>query len=145
TISADQAPVKDTQIALTISGDAVSGKDYPTLPPYVLMPSGATSVNIPVIALTDDTIENDERIIVAITQNPTQYRVGPASQAVVTIARGVGEGALPLVRLDGSASRTQEGQPLSLTATLDKPLADALELVFGYSGSAREGDDFTPV
>src|SRR5439155_15257688 len=73
------------------------------------------------------------------------YRVGPASPAVVTFARGVGEGALALIRLDGSASRTQEGQPLSLTATLDKPLADALELVFGYSGSAREGDDFTPV
>lgn len=145
TISADQAPVKDTQVPLSVAGDAVPGKDYPALAPYVVLPAGATSVNVPVVALTDNILENDERIIVAVAPNATQYRVGPASQAVVTIARGVGEGALPLIRLDGTASRVQEGQPLALTATLDKPVADALDLVIGYGGSAREGDDFTPI
>ena len=145
TITSTQAPVHDMQVPLSVTGDATSGKDYTPIPPYAVLPAGATSVKVPVNTLTDDTIENDERIVVGLTPNAALYKLGTATQAVVTIARGVGDAARPLVRLDGSASRLEEGQPLALTVTLDQPLTDAIELQFGYGGSAQEGQDFTPL
>ena len=145
TITSDQAPVNDMQIGLTVTGDALAGTDYRAINPFVVLPDGAMSVKVPITTLTDSTIEKDERIIVAVTPNATQYRIGPASEAVITIARGIGDAALPLVQLQGSSSRLDEGQPLALTVTLDKALTEDLPLELSYGGTAREGSDYTRI
>jgi multidrug efflux pump subunit AcrA (membrane-fusion protein) len=141
-IAADQAPVKDIQVPLSISGDAQPGEDYRVINTYAVLRKGTTSVEVPVSTRTDSIIESNERIIVALTPNASQYRTGPASQAVVTISRDVGDLALPVLELHGSARKLDEGQPLALTVTLNQPLTESIQLQIGYSGSARQGEDF---
>ena len=145
TVVADQAPTQALQVALGVTGDATAGRDYRSVEPVVLLPAGATSVSVPVTTLTDDTLEPDERVVVGLTTGAGQYRIGPAAIAVVTIAQAVGDAAVPTVRLRATSTSVQEGQPFPLVVSLDRPLTDELVLDLVYSGSAQEGQDYTPL
>jgi hypothetical protein len=144
-VVADAAPVRDIQVGLNVGGDAIAGKDYDSIGPVVVLRAGTTSVDVPVTTRTDDLIENDERIVVALAPNGSTYRVGPASTAVLTIARGAGADALPIVAVQPTATSIKEGQPFPLTVTLDRAMADDLVLDVHYGGTATAGDDYTPL
>jgi len=51
-------------INLSVSGNASNGLDFPEVPPAVLIPAGASSLVIPLPALTDSLIEEDETVLV---------------------------------------------------------------------------------
>ena len=144
-VVADQAPVHDTQIALTPGGDATAGKDYEKLDPYVVLRAGKTRVDIPVQTLDDDTLEDTERVVVAIASSPSgAYKLGRESSAVVTIDRATGAAALPTVTLRANATHIAEGQPVPLSISLSRALSDDLTLELDYAGDASSGADFNP-
>ena len=140
TITADQAPIHDIQVGLATTGDARPDRDFSAIDPFAVLRAGTTSTTVNIATLSDDTINDSQRIVVSLAANPAHYRIGPNGQTVVTIA---GETALPVVRLQGSATKVQKGQPIPLTLTLSRPLAKDLTVPLAYSGTAREGDDYT--
>jgi multidrug efflux pump subunit AcrA (membrane-fusion protein) len=142
-VVADQAPVHDTQVSLNIGGDATASRDYRAVDPVVTLPAGVTTAVVTLATLTDDTLENDERIVVAVSPG-TGYRVGRAGAAVVTIASQPGAAGLPVVTLRPTATKVAEGQPIPLTVTLDHSLTEDLPLHLVYGGTALLGDDYTP-
>src|SRR5439155_15652084 len=85
-------------------------------------------------------INDTETIVVAVAASPTQYKIGPNGQTVITIAA---DSALPIVSLQGSASKVQKGQPIPLTVTLSRPLTKDLDLPLAYTGTAQQESDFT--
>ena len=65
TFSVEQALADDLTIAFTSSGNATSGSDYTTLPGFITLEAGETSVSLNVDALEDDTNELSEQIIIS--------------------------------------------------------------------------------
>ena len=84
TVNLSPAPQADITVSYGIGGSAVGGSDYTTLSGTVAVPGGATSVDIPV-AITDDTAnENDETVILTLTQG-SGYTVGSPNSHTLTI------------------------------------------------------------
>ena len=74
----------DTIIYYSLSGTAIPGADTTLIAGHVVIPAGATSVDINVDAINDGIIEGDETLIVALWGGP-YYSVGTQGQAVVTL------------------------------------------------------------
>jgi len=100
----------------TIGGTAINGTDYQPLAASVLIPSGASSVTIPLLPVDDDEPENAETVQLTLIDDPN-YTLGAANAATVTIAANdIGEAAA--IRgtvfhdLDGDAARDADEPPL---------------------------------
>lgn len=139
----DQAPVRDTQVVLTFTGDAVAGKDYRAVSPVLLFSPGQNVAFVTLQTLTDQTIRPDKRLVVS-TAAGSGYRVGRSSSAVITIAGDIGNAALPTVTLRGNATRLTKGQPLTLTVGLDRPMTQELPIDLAYAGDAVAGTNYQP-
>jgi multidrug efflux pump subunit AcrA (membrane-fusion protein)/peptidoglycan hydrolase-like protein with peptidoglycan-binding domain len=145
TISADQAPIHDLQVALSFAGDAVAGDDYVARDPIAILPAGLHSVDVPIVTLSDSTLEDDERVVVGLVAGSSQYTVGRTSTAIITINKAVGSAALPTITLRTTSTHVAEGQPVPITLSMTRALTDDLAFVLGYAGSASLGNDYAPV
>ena len=143
TITADQAPVHDTQVSLSFSGDALPGTDYRTINPVLTMLAGHMSVSVTLNTLNSNIIQPDRRIVASITPAPTQYSVGSPGIAVITIQGATGSAALPIVTLRSATTHLTKGQPYMVTLSLSQPLSVPLTVVLAYGGNAAQGTDFT--
>jgi multidrug efflux pump subunit AcrA (membrane-fusion protein)/peptidoglycan hydrolase-like protein with peptidoglycan-binding domain len=142
---ADQGPARDTPVTLSFGGDAVPGDDYVSLSPVVVLPAGATSVDIPVETLVDETLEGTERVVVSIGAGTGAYGIGRAGSAVVEIGSAAGATTLPTITLRPTATHVSEGQPIPMTLSLSRAITDDLVVPIVYSGDAGLGTDYTPV
>jgi multidrug efflux pump subunit AcrA (membrane-fusion protein) len=142
-VTADQAPVHDTQISVTLAGDAVPGTDYRTVNPVLRMRAGRTSARLTITSLTTSVIQPDHHIVASLTPVPTQYSVGAPGIAVVTIQGATGNAALPIVTLRAAATHLVKGQPYNVTLSLSQALSVPLTVVLAYGGNAAQGTDFT--
>ncbi|MDX6567338.1 MAG: hypothetical protein QOE10_3000, partial [Gaiellales bacterium] len=142
-VTADQAPVHDTQISVTLAGDAVPGTDYRTVNPVLRMRAGQTSARLTVNTLTTPVIQADRHIVASLTPVPTQYAVGAPGIAVVTIQGATGNAALPIVTLSAAETHLVKGQPYNVTLSLSQALSVPLTIVLAYGGNAAQGTDFT--
>lgn len=140
TVVADQAPVQDVAVALSLTGDASPGTDLQRLSPVVLLRAGAITVDVPVVTLVDDVVEQDERAVVGIATGAA-YAVGSQGSAVVTIAGG--DGIVPTITVRPTATHVAEGQPVPLAVALDRPTDVDIVLDLGFAGTAVPGDDIT--
>ena len=75
TITASQAPVQNTQVALSLSGSAVAGTDYDPVDPVVTLDAGSTSASLTIDSLTNTVIQPDKYIVVSIAPS-SSYSVG---------------------------------------------------------------------
>jgi hypothetical protein len=82
-------PSPSLTVNVTLTGTAVNGTDYITLPTTVSMPSGSFLVIVSVTPLADGLTESNETVILTVTAG-TGYVVGAPSGATVTIADGPG-------------------------------------------------------
>ncbi|MDQ1480188.1 MAG: hypothetical protein QOI44_1049 [Actinomycetota bacterium] len=142
-VTADQAPVHDTQISVSLAGDALPGTDYRPVNPVLRMPAGHTSARLTIDTLTTAVIQPDHHIVASLTPVPTQYSVGAPGIAVVTIQGATGNAALPIVTLRAAATHLVKGQPYNVTLSLSQALSVPLTVVLAYGGNAAQGTDFT--
>ncbi|QSQ19041.1 PKD domain-containing protein [Pyxidicoccus parkwayensis] len=84
TVTAVPAPKADLSIAYTVTGTATQGTDYAALTSPLILPTGATSVTLPVTPIDDAVKEGSETVVVTLTAT-TSYTVGTSS-ATVSIA-----------------------------------------------------------
>ncbi|HEX3946805.1 MAG TPA: peptidoglycan-binding protein, partial [Acidimicrobiales bacterium] len=86
TITADQAPLQDTQVGLSAAGSATPGTDYDPVDPVVTLPAGQTSTTVSVDTISSTVIEPDKYVAVSIAPSATAYTVTSPGTAVVTIS-----------------------------------------------------------
>ncbi len=154
TVTADQAPLHDTDISLEFAGDATPGTDYNPVNPVLIMPAGQTTASVTVSTLTNNMIEPEHHIVVSITPSPTSYNVGSPGVAVIAIAGQTGDAALPVVTLrsattflskggSGVSAGVGAGTGYPVTISLNEALSRPLTIVLAYGGTAVQGTDFT--
>ncbi len=143
TVTADQAPLHDTQVSLTFAGDAVPGTDYRTVNPVLVMRAGHRTARVTVHTLPDDEIRPSRHVVVSITPAPTSYSVGSPGIAVITINGVTGNAALPIVTLRSAATHLTKGEPYLATISLNRAINNPLTVVLAYGGNAQQGRDFT--
>jgi hypothetical protein len=142
-VSADQAPLHDTQITVTLAGDAVPGTDYLPVNPVVMMRAGTKSTSLTIQSLKTNVIQPDHHIVASLTPAPTQYGVGSPGIAVVTIQGASGGAARPIVTLRAAATHLMKGEPYNVTLSLSQAVSVPLTIVLAYGGNAAQGTDFT--
>jgi hypothetical protein len=143
TVTADQAPAKDTQVSLTFAGDAVPGTNYVSANPVLTIKSGQKTATVKVQTLPTDGIEPSHHIVASITPSPTSYSVTSPGAAVITIRGATGDQTLPIATLRSSATHLTKGEPYPVTISLNKAVSVPVTIVLAYGGNAHQGTDFT--
>jgi hypothetical protein len=140
TITANQAPLQDTQVDLSISGSAVSGTDYTPVQPVATLSAGSTSTTVTFNTLNTNVIQPEKYIVVAIAPSPALYAVGSQGSAVIGINGGNG---LPSLTLSSATSYLQKGQPYDVTISLSQAVSSPLTVDLAYGGTASPHSDYT--
>ena len=143
TVTADQAPVTNTQVALQVGGSATPGTDYVSFPPTVTLPAGQKTAKFTITTKTSSTVKPARLIVVSLAPSAA-YKVGPVNSATVTIAGTSGNAAIPVVTIRAGALRNPAGQPAVFTIGIDRALSDELQVNVSYSGNAVRGIDYNP-
>ena len=129
-------------VNLAISGTTTPGADYLPLDNPVVIPDGASFVNLDVIVFDDLQIEPTEDILVSILPS-TNYNLGSSAPARVTIDDDDASN-VPAVGFSFSASSVIEslspGVAVSLSQTSSAPVTVDYRVI---GGTATSGTDFT--
>jgi hypothetical protein len=139
TISANQAPLQDTQVALSFGGSATAGSDYMVPDPVVTLGAGSTSATVSLTTLTNNVLGPNKYIVVSLSPNPSQYSVGSPGSAVVTIG---GAMSVPTATLTSATTYLQKGQPYVVSVGLNQAQSTPLTINLSYGGTAAPGIDY---
>ncbi len=141
-----QAPPGGIRVSYTVSGSATPGADYTALAGVATIPSGQSSVSIPVVVLDDNVVELPETVVVTLTgvDHPNVAIETAANQAIVTIDDD-DPTTVSIVASDPSGSEpgTDDGE---FTVTLDggkTAPAGGVTVSYTVSGTAIGGEDYT--
>ena len=140
TVTANQAPLQNLQVGLSIAGSASAGTDYDPVNPVVTLPAGNTSATVTIDTVATTVIEPNKYLAVSISPSPGNYTVTSPGAAVVTISES---GALPTVTLQSATTYLKQGAPYSLAVGLNKATSTPLTIHLSYSGTAVAGTDYT--
>ena len=140
TVTANQAPLQNTQVALSFGGNASPGTDYMVPDPVVTLAAGATSATVTLTTEQTSIIKPNDYIVVSISPNPSQYTVGTSGSTVVTIN---GTLAQPTVTLTSATTYLQKGEPYAVSIGLSQALSQPLTINLSYGGTAQQGLDYT--
>lgn len=136
-----------TTAALTVnyavSGTATAGGDYTTLPGSVVIPAGASSVDVPVASVNDSASETNETVIVTLSTNAAYViEASPLNVATATIV----DDDLQILTVTASDAIATEGaSPADNGTFLVTRSGDAsqdLTLYYSLAGSALQGVDY---
>jgi multidrug efflux pump subunit AcrA (membrane-fusion protein) len=141
TVTANQAPLQNLQVALTVAGSAQAGTDYQPVNPVVTLAAGTTTATVTVDTIATTVIAPAKYLAVSITPSPTTYTVTTPGAAVVTIS---GSTAQPTVTLRSATTYLQKGQPYQLLIGLSQATTQPLTIHLGFGGTAVVGTDYTP-
>ncbi|TAK98470.1 MAG: hypothetical protein EPO07_12005, partial [Verrucomicrobia bacterium] len=128
-------------VYLAISGTAASGIDYVPLDNPVVIPDGASSINLDVIPFDDLHIEPVEDVRVTILPD-TNYNVGPSSQARVTIQDDDGN-SVPAVGFTLAASRGLESDAPAISVALSYTSSVPITVNYRVIGGTASAADYT--
>ncbi len=143
TVTADQAPLQDTPVALTFSGDAAPGADYQTVNPVLTLNAGTTSTSVTITTLVNPVIQPDRHVVVSISPAPGIYTVGSPGVTSITVKGSTGSAALPVVTLRSATTSLTKGQPYTVTVGLSQAVSSPLTIALTYGGTAVAGTDYT--
>lgn len=141
TITADQAPVADTEVLLSFGGSASPGADYAPVDPVVTLPAGSKTATVTIDTEPTSTIGPDKFLVVGLSPAPGSYSIGSSGATVVTIGEDQGP---PVVTLTSAAATLTRGQPYPLVVSLSAPTTAPVTLTLGYGGTAVAGHDYIP-
>ena len=147
TVSRTGSTVNAQPFYLAISGTAVAGKDYTTLPFYLTIPAGSASVKIPVEAIRDEIGEPLETVVAELSHCPPEpilppcidFAIDPAHARDTVFIRddGITTATLRLTKPDAGLT-FEVGQPIGLEA-LAIDLNGAMTAVDFYDGDRKIG------
>lgn len=123
-----------------IGQTAVVGTDFVADSGTFTIPSNVTTASLMVVVNSDNVVEGSETLRVLLA-NPQGVSIGDGD-ALGTIT----DDDVALLRLTGASASEQDGANLVLTATLSKPVAQAVSVQYASGdGTAIDGSDYTAV
>lgn len=153
TIVSDQPLKEDTQVQLSVGGSATGGDpadpdqdqdvDYVEIEEPVLMPAGATQVEIDVATVADSIIEIEEDVTIEIQEAqfpPDAYEVGAVFEATVTILDDPDD--LPTLSIRADDDRTTEGQAAGFVVESDFEVTGDLTVSYVVWGTVTPDQDY---
>ena len=140
TVTANQAPLQNLQVELSVSGSATPGTDYDPVDPILTITAGTTSASVTVDTIGNTVIQPNKYIVVSIEPSPTTYTVAAQGSSVITID---GSDTLPTVTLTSATTYLQKGQPYEVSVGLSEAVSTPLTVQLTYGGSAQQGTDYT--
>ena len=150
TITADVAPTSDLTIALNTTGSAAAGDDpandddYDTILGSATIKAGELTTSFTSQVFVDNTIEDDEDIIVAMTTqfgNDPTYALGNTNQVRVVIAAN-GSELRPLLTVKASSETISEGSSVTFTVRTSVKSNRDIQFNVTLSGNASQDVDF---
>ena len=143
-VDLNPAPRSAITIAYGVGGTATSGSDYTALSRTVAVAANATSVTIPVV-ITDDTAEeNNETVVLTLTQG-SGYTVGSPNSHTLTIQDNDGgppPPPTPTVSLSVAPNPVAEGGSVTVTARLAESLASSVTIPIALTAGTAEPEDY---
>lgn len=85
TISRETAADTSLSVTYAISGTAVHGTDYQTIPTTATIPAGMASVDVPIVPKDDSLVELDETVILTLSASD-RYVIGSSSSTVTIVS-----------------------------------------------------------
>lgn len=150
TITADVAPTSDLTIALNTTGSAAAGDDpandddYDTILGSATIKAGELTTSFTSQVFVDNTIEDDEDIIVAMTtqfgNDPTYIRGNTYEVRVVIAANG--SELRPLLTVKASSETISEGSSVTFTVRTSVKSNRDIQFNVTLSGNASQDVDF---
>ncbi len=131
------APAGDLKIPLTYTNETAETGDYRQLA-LITIPANATTGTGAITTVTD-TDADDETFIVALGTLPPNVVAGSPSSVQITIAEK------PAVSLSASPNPVDEGNAVTLTATLSKELKNDITIPLTLTAGTAETDDYQPL
>ena len=150
TITADVTPTSDLTIALNTTGSAAAGDDpandddYDTILGSATIKAGELTTSFTSQVFVDNTIEDDEDIIVAMTTqfgNDPTYALGNTNQVRVVIAAN-GSELRPLLTVKASSETISEGSSVTFTVRTSVKSNRDIQFNVTLSGNASQDVDF---
>ena len=141
-------------IYLAVSGTAVSGVDYESLPARVEIPAGAPTVDLLLMAFDDDDSEDTETVVVELVDPPFDsvptYQVsreaGRASALITDSDSPVEDTVVRVEAIDAIASETSIlalVDPARFRVSRSGDVSRPLVVFYSVHGSATPGTDYT--
>ena len=139
----------DVTIPLTLTAVTAETDDYGTLASITILagPSdpilgyGGKAFAFDGITTAEDTDADDESFTVSLGTLPAEVTAGETSSVTVIISDDDKAATLPTVSLSASPNPVEEGEPVTVTARLSKPLASDVTIpVLLGAGTAESGD-----
>jgi hypothetical protein len=127
-------------VYLAISGTAMNGIDYVPIDSTVVIPNGASSVLVDVIAFDDLILEPTEDVILTLLAN-TNYNLGSPLQARVMILDDDANG-VPGVGFTFSSSSAPESQSPGISVSLSQTSAVPITVNYRVIGGTASTNDY---
>ena len=141
-ISRGSAGASPLTVNLAISGKAIPGADYVPLDNPVVIPAGARSITLEVIAFDDLHNDTNEFVIVTL-QSSTDYNVGVPNQASVEIVDDDFNNNVPAVGFTFSSSSAEESSSPGVSVSLSVTSAAPVTVDFKVIGGTASSNDFS--
>lgn len=122
----------------TITGTAINGVDYATIPVSLTIPTGAASAAIIITPIDDSIFELPESVILTLDAN-AEYTVDPPGLASVTIADN--DTRITVVVTDSIATENSTDTG-TFTVSRMGPTENELTVFYTVNGSATNGTDY---
>ncbi len=126
-------------VTFTMSGAAVNGTDYTTVPLTATFAAGSATTTVVVTPTADANVEGAESVILTLT-TVAPYDLGSPAAATVTIT----DTNVPLITVDAFDSTAAEstGDPGRFRLTRTGATTSPLTVSFTVSGTATSGVDY---
>ena len=128
-------------VYLAISGTAMNGIDYVPIDNTVVIPNGASSVSIDVIAFDDLILEPTEDVILTLLAN-TNYNLGSPLEARVIILDDDAN-SVPGVGFTFSSSSAPESQSPGISVSLSQTSSVPITVNYRVIGGTASASDYT--
>ncbi len=126
-------------VQLSVAGTAVAGEDYVPLPFSLIIPSGSSSVILPVNVIDDVDAELDESVAVSLAA-AADYRLSVDSTATVVISSDEQLPVVQIVASDAVAGEPNDNGQMTITRTGET--GGPLTVLLSVSGTAAPGSDY---
>ena len=139
TVELSKILLNAVEIPLTLIEGSAMGDDYgPLIPNPITIPANSLTGTGIIATILDDNIEENETFTVELGDLPSAVIAGSPSSVPVTIRER------PQVTLSASPSPVEEGNPVTITASLSRALPNAVTVPLTVTPiTAAGGDDYS--
>ena len=128
-VTAEPAPAEDLTVSVSVTQTGPT-RTTGNLPTSVTIPASTTSMELPPLVTTDDSVAQGAGTVTAtltgVTSSPTTYRIGSPDSATVTVTDN--DGPLQTVIITAVTDSVVEGNPVRFTVTAEPAPAKDLTL-----------------